>query len=85
METPGGQTYESRQPSSTSTSSTLPPPPTPSSPLHVYSWGRGEDGQLGVGDTSDQSLPILVSTFLGDGGVGPKTISCGSGHTVVLR
>jgi len=23
-------------------------------PLEVYTWGRGEDGQLGVGDTSDQ-------------------------------
>ncbi|GMH78228.1 hypothetical protein TrST_g897 [Triparma strigata] len=58
-------------------------PSTSSSHLSVYSWGRGEDGQLGVGDTSDQSLPILVSTFLTSPSP-PQTISCGSGHTVVL-
>lgn len=26
-------------------------------PLAVFTWGRGEDGQLGLGDTSDQDQP----------------------------
>lgn len=49
--------------------------------LTVYSWGRGEDGQLGIGDTSDQDEPTYVDALRG---VGVKQIACGSGHTVVL-
>lgn len=49
--------------------------------LIVYSWGRGEDGQLGIGDTSDQDVPTYVDSLRG---VGVKQIACGSGHTVVL-
>jgi alpha-tubulin suppressor-like RCC1 family protein len=49
--------------------------------LTVYSWGRGEDGQLGIGDTSDQDEPTYVDSLRG---VGVKEIACGSGHTVVL-
>ena len=49
--------------------------------LTVYSWGRGEDGQLGIGDTSDQHEPTYVDSLRG---VGVKEIACGSGHTVVL-
>lgn len=47
----------------------------------MYSWGRGEDGQLGIGDTSDQDEPTYVDALRG---VGVKEIACGSGHTVVL-
>ena len=47
----------------------------------VYTWGRGEDGQLGLGDTEDQYTPILVEALTGKS-VG--LIACGSGHTVVL-
>ena len=47
----------------------------------VYSWGRGEDGQLGLGDTNDQYRPVVVEA-LQDKGV--LSIACGSGHTVVL-
>lgn len=47
----------------------------------MYSWGRGEDGQLGLGDTSDQYRPVPVEV-LKDRGV--VQICCGSGHTVVL-
>ena len=47
----------------------------------VYSWGRGEDGQLGLGDTNDQHQPILVKA-LKDFKL--LQIACGSGHTVVL-
>ena len=28
--------------------------------MEVYAWGRGEDGQLGLGDTSDQYEPRLI-------------------------
>ncbi|EQC36786.1 hypothetical protein SDRG_05620 [Saprolegnia diclina VS20] len=47
----------------------------------VYSWGRGEDGQLGLGDTSDQYRPVLVEALRDKCVV---QIACGSGHTVVL-
>ena len=49
--------------------------------LAVFSWGRGEDGQLGIGDTSDQDEPTYVDALRG---VGVQQIACGSGHTVVL-
>ena len=35
--------------------------------LTVYSWGRGEDGQLGIGDTSDQNEPTYVDSLRGVG------------------
>lgn len=47
----------------------------------VYSWGRGEDGQLGLGDTNDQDKPVLVEALKSKGVV---QVACGSGHTVVL-
>jgi hypothetical protein len=49
--------------------------------LLVFTWGRGEDGQLGLGDTSDQDEPTYVDALRG---VGVRQIACGSGHTVVL-
>lgn len=49
--------------------------------LAVYSWGRGEDGQLGLGDTNDQYRPVLVDALKCKGVV---QVACGSGHTVVL-
>lgn len=49
--------------------------------LAVFTWGRGEDGQLGLGDTSDQDEPSFVDALRG---VGIRQIACGSGHTVVL-
>lgn len=51
------------------------------SQLLCFTWGRGEDGQLGLGDTSDQDHPTFVDALRG---VGVKQIACGSGHTVVL-
>mmetsp|Transcript_14285 Transcript_14285/g.39698 ORF Transcript_14285/g.39698 Transcript_14285/m.39698 type:complete len:660 (+) Transcript_14285:305-2284(+) len=47
----------------------------------VFSWGRGEDGQLGLGDASDQDEPTFVDALRG---VGVAQIAAGSGHTVVL-
>lgn len=49
--------------------------------MQVYSWGRGEDGQLGLGDTNDQDEPQLMDALRGKV---VKQIACGSGHTVVL-
>lgn len=49
--------------------------------LICFTWGRGEDGQLGLGDTSDQDEPTYVDSLRG---VGVRQIACGSGHTVVL-
>mmetsp|Transcript_9110 Transcript_9110/g.23056 ORF Transcript_9110/g.23056 Transcript_9110/m.23056 type:complete len:650 (+) Transcript_9110:250-2199(+) len=49
--------------------------------LAVFTWGRGEDGQLAAGDTSDQDEPTYVDALRG---VGVQQIACGSGHTVVL-
>lgn len=49
--------------------------------LAVFSWGRGEDGQLGLGDTSDQAEPMFLDALRG---VSVKQLACGSGHTCVL-
>ena len=49
--------------------------------LDIFSWGRGEDGQLGLGDTSDQSTPVLVENLRK---VRVREVACGSGHTIVL-
>lgn len=49
--------------------------------MAVYSWGRGEDGQLGLGDTNDQDRPVIVDALKSKGVV---QVACGSGHTVVL-
>lgn len=49
--------------------------------LALFSWGRGEDGQLGLGDTNDQDVPTYVDALRG---VSVQQIACGSGHTVVL-
>jgi RCC1 and BTB domain-containing protein len=49
--------------------------------LICFTWGRGEDGQLGLGDISDLDEPTYVDTLRG---VGIQQIACGSAHTVVL-
>jgi hypothetical protein len=39
------------------------PPPTPSEDgLTVFSWGRGEDGQLGLGDTRYDNFSIATGS-----------------------
>lgn len=45
----------------------------------VFTWGFGNDGQLGHGDKSDQFLPRRVNL---DKKV--RQISCGGSHTAVL-
>ena len=49
--------------------------------LIVFSWGRGEDGQLGLGDTSDQHEPTFMDALRG---VAVRQLACGSGHTCIL-
>ncbi|PKI66121.1 hypothetical protein CRG98_013479 [Punica granatum] len=44
----------------------------------VCSWGRGEDGQLGLGDAEDRSTPTRLSA-LDDLGI--VSIICGADHT----
>lgn len=50
--------------------------------MSIFCWGRGEDGQLGLGDTADQSAPVRVE-FLPPSKVVVQ-VACGSGHTVAL-
>ncbi|CAO2178026.1 unnamed protein product [Urochloa humidicola] len=47
----------------------------------VFTWGWGEHGQLGLGDTSDQVVPqrVIVAASPGSRGV-----YCGSGFTIVV-
>lgn len=49
-------------------------------------WGWGEHGQLGLGDTKDQTAPQVVS--LGHKSAANRATSrvyCGSGFSFVLR
>jgi len=45
----------------------------------VYTWGFGNEGQLGHGDKTDQIIPRAM-TFESI----PKLISCGGAHTAIL-
>lgn len=45
----------------------------------VCSWGRGEDGQLGHGDTDDRLLPTKLSALDGQDIV---SVICGADYTV---
>nr|GEX48768.1 hypothetical protein [Tanacetum cinerariifolium] len=52
----------------------------------VMTWGWGEHGQLGLGDTSDQTRPLVVN--MGQNGSHEYITSkvyCGSGFTFVVR
>ncbi|XVF71022.1 hypothetical protein PTKIN_Ptkin12aG0001300 [Pterospermum kingtungense] len=48
---------------------------------NVYTWGRGTNGQLGLGDTEDRNTPTLVE-FLRDRQV--ERIACGSSLTAAI-
>ncbi|RAL40062.1 unnamed protein product [Cuscuta campestris] len=54
----------------------------------VMTWGWGEHGQLGMGDTNDQALPQVV-TILGNYKHAKKPfvakVYCGSGFTFVIK
>ncbi|KAK3017129.1 LOW QUALITY PROTEIN: hypothetical protein RJ639_006131 [Escallonia herrerae] len=48
---------------------------------NVYTWGKGANGQLGLGDTDDRNSPTLVET-LRDRQV--ESITCGSTSTAAI-
>lgn len=54
----------------------------------IKTWGWGEHGQLGLGNTSDQTRPQPVSLCRDVGeeeGAAPKIkVYCGSGFTIVV-
>nr|QHB15577.1 putative E3 ubiquitin-protein ligase HERC1 [Bemisia tabaci] len=45
----------------------------------LYTWGEGEHGRLGLGDSNSRPVPTLVHDI---GGVG--SVACGSAHTLAL-
>jgi alpha-tubulin suppressor-like RCC1 family protein len=47
----------------------------------LWTWGRNNNGQLGVNNTTDRSTP--VTTLLG--GTNWKSIACGITHTIALK
>jgi len=46
----------------------------------VYTWGYGNEGQLGHGDKSDQQLPRKINNLKER----IVKISCGGGHTAMI-
>jgi alpha-tubulin suppressor-like RCC1 family protein len=48
----------------------------------VYGCGRNDYGQLGLNDTSDRSVPTLITTNIGSLTI--SAIACGAHHTVFL-
>ncbi|KAI5679091.1 hypothetical protein M9H77_10041 [Catharanthus roseus] len=52
----------------------------------ILTWGWGEHGQLGLGDTVDQSIPQIIS--FGEEVAAPRflcEVYCGSGFTYAIR
>ena len=47
----------------------------------IYCWGLNEDGQLGLGNTENQNIPILCSSLLSEDVV---DIKCGLFHSLAL-
>lgn len=49
----------------------------------MYSWGQGNDGQLGHGTTDDIMVPKIVMHFTQETGKF-LSISCGKNHTAAI-
>ena len=47
----------------------------------VYSWGTGENGRLGLGDTVGRNIPTQVDWFINKE---IKFIECGESHSIAL-
>ena len=47
----------------------------------LFTWGRGNEGQLGTNDTTSRKTP--VTTFAG--GTDWKSVSCGRKHTLAIK
>jgi alpha-tubulin suppressor-like RCC1 family protein len=57
----------------------------------VYTWGKGDEGALGLGELKSECLPKLVPFFLqnkvslsGFGHFTITSITCGHSHTVAV-
>lgn len=48
---------------------------------HVYSWGEGEEGLLGHGDTRSQNVPKRMEAFRN---MEIQAIACGGLHSLAL-
>jgi alpha-tubulin suppressor-like RCC1 family protein len=54
---------------------------------YVHAWGLNGNGQLGIDDNADRSVPMEVSRVAGTSSLSDKTvvaIACGDWHTVAL-
>jgi len=54
---------------------------------HVYTWGKAERGQLGIGDTEESSYPPSRVHFKGEDDSSSlqfKNVSAGFGHTAAI-
>lgn len=47
---------------------------------NVYSWGRGTNGQLGIGDTIDWNSPKIIEALSVDGSCGQHIESSNTDH-----
>jgi alpha-tubulin suppressor-like RCC1 family protein len=47
----------------------------------VYSWGKGDNGRLGLGGNSSESRPMRISDF---DGMQINSVSCGAEHTAAI-
>ncbi|XVF54289.1 hypothetical protein PTKIN_Ptkin05aG0168900 [Pterospermum kingtungense] len=52
-----------------------------SSDAKIYTWGKGENGQLGHGDKADRTIPILVEALKNKQ---VKRVVCGSNFTAAI-
>ena len=50
--------------------------------LHVYSWGHGDKGQLGLGDTKSSLLPRVVEALLGKE---VRQVAAGGSHSLAFN
>lgn len=52
---------------------------------HLYAWGFGKSGSLGLGETSATDYPKRIEKLLGgDEACNMKDISCGSSHSLAI-
>lgn len=47
----------------------------------VVAWGRGEDGQLGLGDAQERSSPALVPSLTG---AQIDMVTCGAEYSIAV-
>jgi alpha-tubulin suppressor-like RCC1 family protein len=50
----------------------------------LWAWGFGSSGQLGLGDTNDRLVPMLVGAEEVFGGSKVRTVACGHVHTLAV-